>query len=308
MAVAFANFLFPAVLGIVSVFGGGKPELETSAIEGKYAETSEAHVQQINPKEDYGVFVGLNPEKLGILAGYDTVVIDASEFSEEALKKIHKSSRNIYAYLNIGSIETFRDYYGKFQDITLGDYENWPDEKWVDVSKKEWQDYVAEVIAADFVNKGVDGFFIDNTDVYYVYNREEIYEGVLKILKALGQYELDIIINGGDTFVFEAMEKKDLDSHMITGVNQESVFTSIDFDTGTFGQQEKETADYYKEYLELCKQNGLDCYLTEYDKSYDSKLLKEIEKYCKQNGFYYYISDSLNLDGNFEAFIYMETK
>ena len=36
-------------------------------------------------------------------------------------------------------IESFRSYDTDFEKYTLGAYENWPEEKWIDVSAPEWQ-------------------------------------------------------------------------------------------------------------------------------------------------------------------------
>ena len=45
---------------------------------------------------------------------------------------------------------------------------------------------------------------------------------------------------------------------IMTGVNQESVWSSIDFDSGTFHEQTSETRDYFCKYLETCKADGVE--------------------------------------------------
>ena len=45
----------------------------------------------------------------------------------------------VYTYLNVGSLEDFRDYYKEYEHLTIGAYENWDEEKWIDVSDKDWQ-------------------------------------------------------------------------------------------------------------------------------------------------------------------------
>lgn len=81
----------------------------------------------------------------------------------------------------------------------------------------------------------------------------------------------------------------------MTGVNQETVFTSIDFEHGTFGSQSDEDHDYYCEYLEVCREHGLKVYLTEYA-SIPGDVEQPIADYCEKNGFIYYISPSLELN------------
>jgi endo-alpha-1,4-polygalactosaminidase (GH114 family) len=73
-----------------------------------------------------------------------------------------------------------------------------------------------------------------------------------------------VIINGGDTYVAEYRERYGAIDQIMTGVNQESVWSSIDFDSGTFREQTSETRDYFCKYLETCKADGVEVYLLEY--------------------------------------------
>lgn len=246
--------------------------------------------------EPYGVFLGVNREDIKRVYGYDLAVIDAQGFTRRDIAKLHKKGQKVYSYLNIGSVETYRSYYKKYEKYTLDVYENWPDERWVDVSAVSWQRFVVDKLAKSLANKGVDGFFLDNADVYYRYPKKEIYSGLVAILEGLKQYGLDVIINGGDTFVKKAMKtEKDVKS-LIAGVNQECVFTNINFDTGAFKKQGKQDTVYYKSYLKACKQKGLEVYLLEYSNGKKSTR-NTVAKYCKANGYGFYISKSLDLDG-----------
>ena len=92
----------------------------------------------------------------------------------ETLK--NNNVKEIYSYLNIGSIEDFRSYYDEYSAFTLGEYENWDEEKWIDVSNKEWQEFISKRVDV-LSQKGIDGFFIDNTDVFYVYPSDVIISG-----------------------------------------------------------------------------------------------------------------------------------
>ncbi len=243
-------------------------------------------------KTRYGVWIGLHPDDIASLEPYDTVVIDASYFSKEQIELLHQQGKTVYSYLNIGSLENFRPYFAEFQNITLGAYENWEEEYWIDVSDKEWQDHLTQVLAKNLVDKGVDGFFLDNADVWYFYPEEKIYTGLADILQQLKQkYKLPIIINGGDTFVSTLIDSDKTD--LIDGVNQETVFTSIDFEHKTFGKQEPEQTKYLWDYLMKCQKAGLSVYLLEYGE--DKLLQKKIQNECEQSGFEYYISPSLEL-------------
>ena len=245
-------------------------------------------------QSSYGVLVGIDPEDAAILTNYKTVVIDAQYFTKDEIAAVQAKGTAVYTYLNIGSIETFRDGYDDLKRFSLAPYENWPDEYWMDVSRAEWQTFLAKE-AASLNEKGVDGFFLDNADVYYLYPTDAIYKGLIAILDNLAPYGKPVLINGGDVFVTKAVLDADSPVATITGVNQECVFTNINFTSGTLTRQDAENLQYYQDYLARCKNAGLTVCLLEYAKSNDP-VSNDISDYCHKNGFQYYISPSINLD------------
>ena len=243
-------------------------------------------------KNDYGVFLNADASSLEQLKKYDLIVIDAQYFNKSDIELLHQNGTKVYTYLNIGSIENFREYYTSYEKLTIGRYEHWDEEKWVDVADPDWQKFM-EQLSQELFEKGVDGFFIDNCDVYYYAPRESIFEGLTAILQNIMTFDKAVIINGGDTYVTEYRERYGAIDHIMTGVNQESVWSAIDFDKGTFYEQTKETRDYYCNYLEACQADGMDVYLLEY--TTDKKLIQKIKKYCNEHDFHFYVSNSLEL-------------
>ena len=106
------------------------------------------------------------------------------------------------------------------------------------------------------------------------------------------KYKIDIIINGGDTFVSRCIENKTA-TELFDGVNQECVFTDIDFENKTYKEKDESDRGYFKEYLSNVKKHIPEVYLIEYGAN--SKLIKEIENYCNENGFYWYNAKDLEL-------------
>lgn len=243
-------------------------------------------------KNDYGVFLNADASSLEQLKKYDLIVIDAQYFNKSDIELLHQNGTRVYTYLNIGSIENFREYYTTYEKLTIGRYEHWDEEKWVDVADPDWQKFMKQ-LSQELFEKGVDGFFIDNCDVYYYAPRESIFEGLTAILQNIMTFDKAVIINGGDTYVTEYRERYGAIDHIMTGVNQESVWSAIDFDKGTFYEQTKETRDYYCKYLEACQADGMDVYLLEY--TTDKKLIQKIKKYCNEHDFHFYVSNSLEL-------------
>lgn len=243
-------------------------------------------------KNDYGVFLNADASSLERFKKYDLIVIDAQYFTKKDIESLHQNGTKVYTYLNIGSVENFREYYKTYEKFTIGKYEHWDEEKWVDVSVPVWQKFI-EQLSKKLFEKGVDGFFIDNCDVYYYAPRKSIFEGLTAILQNIMTLKKAVIINGGDTYVTKYRERYGAVDHIMTGVNQESVWSGIDFDKGTFNEQTRETREYYSKYLEACKADGMEVYLLEY--TTDEKLIQKIKKYCKEKNFHFYISNSLEL-------------
>ena len=94
-------------------------------------------------------------------------------------------------------------------------------------------------------------------------------------------------------FVSEAVLNTDYPLVQTTGVNQECVFTNIDFENEQLILQNSEDTAYYQAYLEKCRAKGLMVYLLEY--SDKDKFPSEINEYCRLHQFNYYISASIDL-------------
>ncbi len=244
-----------------------------------------------NPKDkDYGVFLGM--EDVSEIQGYELVIIDAYYLNQEDIQGLHERNGEVYTYLNIGTLENFRDGYETFRSFTFDVYDDWPQEYWMDVSQADWNEYLQEK-AGKYQAMGVDGFFLDNTDVYSEYPTQAIYGGLIDIIQDLHQWDLPVIINGGDEFVKKGIDSKELD---IDGINQETVFSAIDFSDNSFHENSDEQEAYYKEYLSFGAEHNLEIFLLEYTE--DEALTSEIEAYCEENQYRCYISSSLELIEN----------
>lgn len=242
---------------------------------------------------DYGVFLSIT-EDLDSLAKYKTVVIDAQYFSKEDIDAFRADGHKVYSYINIGSLEDFRDYYSEFSDIILGAYENWDEEYWIDASDKRWQSFLIDELIPSLLGKDIDGFFVDNCDVYYLYPSEEIMNGLTNIMQAMINTGKEVIINGGDSYLDAYCSSGGQWNDVITGINQESVFSKILWDEDKFGTAEAKDKEYFQDYIESYAAEGADIYFLEY--TTDKSLIKEIKEYCEEKAFNYYISDSLELD------------
>ena len=244
-------------------------------------------------KYEYGVFLSYEG-KLDKLADYHTVVIDAQYYKKEDIEAFKGRGHKVYSYINVGSLENFRSYYKRFKALKIARYENWNEEIWINVADSKWQEFMIGEMLPNLAGKGIDGFFVDNCDVYYVSPTSDIMTGLTNIMKALKQTGLKVIINGGDTYLDAYCKSGGSWNDVITGINQENVFAKIIWSKNKFGRASADDHIHFRTYVERYARLGADIYLLEY--TTDKKLISKIDDYCKLHGFEYYVSDSIELD------------
>lgn len=306
-AVIFAVIFIAA---IVFAFGGCSRKEETKEETKKESkkeskEKSEGKTgDQETPPATYGVFLGVDKEDFQIsdFKDYDIVVVDALELRKEQLAQLHSSGHTVYSYLNVGSVEDSRDYYDRFSDLLLDRYKNWPEEDWVDVTDERWKSFVTGDLPDMIREKdpAVDGFFLDNMDIYghimesrdYSEMGKDTYKALTAILESFHDEGVPVIVNGADEFVVRLI--KDGNTRLLKGVNQETVFTSIrNYKRDKFIRQDEDERKRLTAYLKKCADAGIEIFLLEYTK--DDAVAEEIREFCGKNHYCYYISKHVNL-------------
>ena len=245
-------------------------------------------------KYKYGVFLSVG-KNLNKLKNYEIVVIDAQNFKKKEIQAFRAKGHKVYSYINIGSLENFRSYYKQYKSLKLGKYEHWDEEIWINVADKKWQNFIIKKLMPSLLDKGIDGFFVDNCDVYYHYKKKGILNGLTVMMKSMVATGKAVLINGGDCYLDAYCKSGGKWSDVITGINQETVFSKIIWNKkDKFGTASKKDHKYFVSYIERYAKKGADIYLLEYSR--DKKLISKIKAYCKKKGFGYYVSDSVELD------------
>lgn len=249
----------------------------------------------------YGVFLGCDSSSLSKIKKYPNVAIDLDNFSSSAISSLKENECTIYAYLSVGSLEKYRSYYETYKDLTFMDYENWPDERWVDVSDSSWQSHILDE-ANRLKGLGADGIFMDNFDVYYIaaeeyqgsdINKEDIYQGCLKMLNDLSSAGMKLMINSGTDFLDRMHSENRNEINKINVYAQETVFSKIeDYQNNVFGRQDAGEKEYLLSIVEFMRYKG-DVLFIEYTN--DATLKKEIQEYCDELNYHYYISENIEL-------------
>ena len=237
---------------------------------------------------------------------YRIVVIDAQEFTAEEIETLHEKGHIVWSYMNVGALEEERSDYKTYKSLMIGFYDDW-DELWMDTGNATWQKFIVSTLMPQLIAKGVDGFYIDNADVYGADEVEDyltddlklttanatkrmtaVYNGLITILKAVKATGKYVLLNGGDVFVQKYIENGGKLSDIISAVHQENVFT-----THNCGTASSSNTKYFKEYLAKVKELGTPVYMLEYTTS--STTLKTIASYADTNGFIYYASKNKDL-------------
>ena len=101
-----------------------------------------------------------------------------------------------------------------------------------------------------------------------------------------------VYIKNADTFISYCLRNNESVAAFFDGICQESVFTTVNAETGKF--EEALGITYYEGYLKKCADAGLYVSLLEYSK--DPGVKAKIRTFCETNGYDHYISESVDLD------------
>lgn len=240
---------------------------------------------------------------LGLTKKKGLAVVDLEGVTNDAIRKALARNVYIYAYLNAGALETGRPYYNKFENIRLAGYDGWPGEFWIDPTSKAWRSHLIETAAA-LQKRGPIGLYMDNFDIYYMaaegFEEEKtrmirkapasglIYEALAETVCQISKTGMIVMPNGGDTFVRRFVREN---PGIIRTVNQEGVLYQDK------RRQSAADTNYYTDYLDWCKRQGMYIRGIEYPKNKVQAL--NAKAYYKKHGWQgIYISYHKDLRGD----------
>lgn len=219
------------------------------------------------------------------------LVIEPEDYTTQEVAALKESGYKVLGYLSVGSVSDEREYYQSLEPYTLGDLEDWPHEKYLDISREGAQQWLVARGAKLIEEMGFDGLWLDNIDVYEEYPSDGMYDGITNVIEALDPKGY-IMVNGGVRYMMRAIENGDTS---VDGITQEEVFSLVtDYDgKGEFGRQEADQRAEYMEYVSAALNAGMDAFLLEYTR--DENVKNDIYSYCEEVGAGYYISDDVDL-------------
>lgn len=250
-------------------------------------------------EEDY-VLKTLARSKKNDLAVVDIDNIDPKYVLEAVGRGVH-----VYGYLNACTLEKERSYYNEFKDLRIARYSGWPGEYWVDITDERWKKHLLSE-AERFKEAGCKGLYFDNCDLYYqcvVGFREDKTELLQPAPRAWSVYDtlknimhdiihglgMTVMPNGGDVFVRKLVANGH--RNLLKTVIQESVLYSGD------RRVSSAETEYFTEYLDWCKEQGLYVRGIEYCKRLDR--VANAKAYYRRHGWNdVYISKHHELRGD----------
>jgi cysteinyl-tRNA synthetase len=156
-------------------------------------------------------------------------------FTPEDIAALRAGGRNrVLSYLNVGSVETFRDYWSRAPKAArLGAYQGYPDEVWMNPADRDWRRLLVDHVAARLVEQGVDGFYLDNLEVVEHDNCDRrCAQGGLDLvaeLRAAYPDRLIVMQNATGDVTREGMAGGAHFALLLDGVAQEETFTTADY-------------------------------------------------------------------------------
>ncbi len=114
-------------------------------------------------------------------ARYDLVVVDGQEVTAAQVTALHRDGALVLGYLDTGTIEPYRPWYRSAKPYRLDYWKQWG-EWYANVDAAGYRKLLGSV-AAGMLRKGLDGLFLDNTDMVETHRDQA--SGMVKLVARL---------------------------------------------------------------------------------------------------------------------------
>jgi uncharacterized protein (TIGR01370 family) len=165
-------------------------------------------------------------------APFDLVVVDGEEARADEIAAMRAGGSVVLGYLSVGTVESWRSWYGRAKRYRLEAWKDWKDEWFANVNRPGLRRLLARRIAPALLDKGFDGLFLDNTDM--IESHRSRTPGMRKLVGALGALSdlrgTLLFAQNGAGVIGPMLANYD-------GWNREDVSWSYDFDHGRYQAQ-----------------------------------------------------------------------
>ena len=174
----------------------------------------------MNYKVSIGTKIKDIEEGSGILA------LEPDDYSPEEIQAIRKKGYKVLGYMSVGTLEEYRPWFKEYSKYKFEKLEDWPDEYYVDVRKNGWRKFLKSR-AEEIKEKGFDGWWCDNIDVYTEHKSKAMFTALASVflmLKEIGGY---VMINGGSEWVDDAIDRGENLKNISTAIRRRRFFPEL---------------------------------------------------------------------------------
>ncbi len=234
--------------------------------------------------DDYIVYYGEG--RADDLAQFDAAIIQPDTLSDDELLTLTNSGTQTIAYLSIGEVEPYRDWYNDGRvstDWILGHNPNW-DSYYVNANETGWQDLMIEIVG-EYLARGFAGIFLDTVDTVDLFPDTE--SGMIELIARLRENFPDAILvqNRGFGVLDDTVDS-------IDGVMFEDLSTSYDFDDETYEQiSPEDNQEVIDQLVQLHTETGLVVLALDYAEPDDRETAEAAREIALTYGFISYVAE-----------------
>lgn len=223
----------------------------------------------------------LNPDEI---KNYDLVILEANQYCKEDITTLRKHNKKVLAYICLTEVNKNTHFYKALKPYVLGKNKIW-DSYYLDLSSEEVKKIIFNLLQ-EYIDKGCNGFFLDNIDNVTQHGpHPEQKPYLIELIKDLRTTFKTAYItqNAG-------LELLDDTNDYIDDVAVESVITAYDFKDNSYQLRNKEESKNYLARLEkLSKDYNINFILIEY--ANNIKLYKKVKKQLQKTGHDYFVGE-----------------
>ncbi|HEY9166361.1 MAG TPA: endo alpha-1,4 polygalactosaminidase [Candidatus Kryptonia bacterium] len=223
-------------------------------------------------------------DSLNELAIFDMVIVDPADYDSSDIAKLKSLGCQPFAYLNVGEVETYRDYFDMIDtSILLGPDPKWKERYYVDLCDPQWYEVISKFRLPDIMDKGFCGLLVDFSDLLDEFPETE--DCAVKLIKKIhkGLPNTAILVDGAARIL-------DKIGNDVDGVAVEGLIGTYDFDADEYGVQPDSTVDRESaRLLAFAKKFKTSIFQIDYAPSADRQLRENIIEQSRKFGFIPYV-------------------
>ncbi len=231
------------------------------------------------------------------LKSIDLAILDPDNVPN--VLKYTKNGTVCVGYVSVGEAEDYRFYWENIKDapFIIEENEDWEGNYYIDPRSEQWKSLLINEVIPKVLNRGYKGIFLDTLDTaeYLEWKYPDEYEGavdgMVDLVRAIRQRYPSIVMvsNNGYPLLYRI-------APYIDAVLVEDLYTTYDFETGTYGIQDPHVTEEHRAMLtDISTRYHVPILTLDYIDPNDTTGKRSIESSSVLDGFYPHVGD-INLE------------